>query len=161
MTAETCKHYKHTSYDVQSLLLVQYPRIPRSLLFDLHSSKKQNKTWFFVYTAQCMKGELPAKTGLLSTRTKGNKSKEQCKNQQKCRAVQNQQKWLIFRNACFSKHCKNCELDGRFPIWRSSVNDWRHMKKLNSVIRNLTLCCSTLSVLLFFYRTSFASELAS
>lgn len=63
--------------------------------------KNKNRTWFFVYTAQCMKGELPAKTGLLSTRTKGNKSKEQC--------LYWQQKWLIFRNACFSKRCKNWE----------------------------------------------------
>lgn len=29
-----------------------------------------------MYTAQCMKGELPAKAGLVSTRTKGNESKE-------------------------------------------------------------------------------------
>lgn len=157
MTAETCKHYKHTSYDVQSLLFIgtvsQNPQIFCSLIYIL--PKNQNRTWFFVYTAQCMKGELPAKTGLLSTRTKGNKSKEQ--------RLYWQQKWLIFRNACFSKLCKNWEKLNWMDVSQFVEVQWltgdtgRNWIQSSETWHSAALPC----LFVFFNQISFASELAS
>lgn len=66
----------HDCTNKSHCLLVQYPTIPRSLRVDVPSSKKDHGIFNLVFTARCMRGELPAELGLLAC-SKRNKNRDQ------------------------------------------------------------------------------------
>lgn len=131
MTAETCKHYKHTSTDF-------------ALWYTL--KKKRTPTFCWTLCLQHSAWDVKSQQKLVCYPPEETIAK--------CR------KWLILRQACFRKYSlqklrkASGPLNGHFQFCKSSVTNRRHMKKVNSVTWR------TIFSLCFFNQTSFTSEFA-